>query len=258
MLLRSAPRRGESGTDRAPAAPWTSNPRPECSAAHAAADRNWPQRILPAPVRFAKIRQSSGKPAGRWWNKDWNRDQTEACPPPRLLQASNCHTARPRARLLTSCVRVKRPENPTLQVRRGEVSAPPSPGRSIRAPVRDDRPTVHQASHLHQRDGSSPQDSRGNETRTPTSPHGPQPSRSSAGSSAHPRAVLTDCATGDCMPWAPNLWRSVRSVAGNPGHRNGGPGGIRTLDLLHAMEARSQLRHRPTNPAWVQYTTPMR
>ena len=25
----------------------------------------------------------------------------------------------------------------------------------------------------------------------------------------------------------------------------GGPGGIRTLDLLHAMEARSQLRHRP-------------
>ena len=27
--------------------------------------------------------------------------------------------------------------------------------------------------------------------------------------------------------------------------KSGGPGGIRTLDLLHAMEARSQLRHRP-------------
>jgi hypothetical protein len=26
----------------------------------------------------------------------------------------------------------------------------------------------------------------------------------------------------------------------------GGPGEIRTLDLFHAMEARSQLRHRPT------------
>ena len=26
----------------------------------------------------------------------------------------------------------------------------------------------------------------------------------------------------------------------------GGPAGIRTLDLFHAMEARSQLRHRPT------------
>lgn len=26
----------------------------------------------------------------------------------------------------------------------------------------------------------------------------------------------------------------------------GGPEGIRTLDLFHAMEARSQLRHRPT------------
>src|SRR5579863_9308184 len=29
--------------------------------------------------------------------------------------------------------------------------------------------------------------------------------------------------------------------------RFGGPEGIRTLDLFHAMEARSQLRHRPTN-----------
>ena len=28
--------------------------------------------------------------------------------------------------------------------------------------------------------------------------------------------------------------------------RFGGPEGIRTLDLFHAMEARSQLRHRPT------------
>jgi hypothetical protein len=27
----------------------------------------------------------------------------------------------------------------------------------------------------------------------------------------------------------------------------GGPEGIRTLDLFHAMEARSQLRHRPTH-----------
>src|SRR5215468_11487143 len=28
--------------------------------------------------------------------------------------------------------------------------------------------------------------------------------------------------------------------------RNGGPGRVRTDDLFHAMEARSQLRHRPT------------
>jgi hypothetical protein len=28
---------------------------------------------------------------------------------------------------------------------------------------------------------------------------------------------------------------------------HGGPGGIRTPDLLNAIEARSQLRHRPTN-----------
>src|ERR1017187_10811311 len=27
--------------------------------------------------------------------------------------------------------------------------------------------------------------------------------------------------------------------------RNGGPGRVRTVDLFHAMEARSQLRHRP-------------
>ena len=33
----------------------------------------------------------------------------------------------------------------------------------------------------------------------------------------------------------------------NPNSVDGGPGGIRTLDLLHAMEARSQLRHRPTH-----------
>jgi hypothetical protein len=26
----------------------------------------------------------------------------------------------------------------------------------------------------------------------------------------------------------------------------GGPGRVRTVDLFHAMEARSQLRHRPT------------
>ena len=29
----------------------------------------------------------------------------------------------------------------------------------------------------------------------------------------------------------------------------GGPGRVRTVDLFHAMEARSQLRHRPTNRA---------
>ena len=37
----------------------------------------------------------------------------------------------------------------------------------------------------------------------------------------------------------------------------GGPEGIRTLDLFHAMEARSQLRHRPTYP-FLQYITDYR
>src|SRR6202162_875833 len=36
--------------------------------------------------------------------------------------------------------------------------------------------------------------------------------------------------------------------------RFGGPGEIRTHDLFHAMEARSQLRHRPIEP-FLQYIT---
>ena len=36
--------------------------------------------------------------------------------------------------------------------------------------------------------------------------------------------------------------------------RFGGPGGIRTLDLFHAMEARSQLRHRPGHKAFISVT----
>src|ERR1700679_1568559 len=35
----------------------------------------------------------------------------------------------------------------------------------------------------------------------------------------------------------------------------GGPEGIRTLDLFHAMEARSQLRHRPTRDRRIHHTT---
>jgi hypothetical protein len=35
----------------------------------------------------------------------------------------------------------------------------------------------------------------------------------------------------------------------------GGPGEIRTHDLFHAMEARSQLRHRPAD-SFFQYITP--
>src|SRR5580658_6565701 len=35
--------------------------------------------------------------------------------------------------------------------------------------------------------------------------------------------------------------------------RTGGPEGIRTLDLFHAMEARSQLRHRPTDDCFGLY-----
>ena len=38
----------------------------------------------------------------------------------------------------------------------------------------------------------------------------------------------------------------------------GGPEGIRTLDLFHAMEARSQLRHRPiVFPLRHENTTPL-
>ena len=39
------------------------------------------------------------------------------------------------------------------------------------------------------------------------------------------------------------LKSSYRHVNGG---RSGGPGRVRTDDLFHAMEARSQLRHRPT------------
>ncbi len=42
--------------------------------------------------------------------------------------------------------------------------------------------------------------------------------------------------------------------------RFGGPEGIRTLDLFHAMEARSQLRHRPTpcSPPIISHGPPLR
>jgi hypothetical protein len=35
----------------------------------------------------------------------------------------------------------------------------------------------------------------------------------------------------------------------------GGPAGIRTPDLLNAIEARSQLRHRPTREGWSTVTS---
>ncbi len=35
----------------------------------------------------------------------------------------------------------------------------------------------------------------------------------------------------------------------------GGPGEIRTHDLFHAMEARSQLRHRPVRATVFEYST---
>ena len=38
----------------------------------------------------------------------------------------------------------------------------------------------------------------------------------------------------------------VRETRVNTGEKIGGPGRDRTDDLFHAMEARSQLRHRPT------------
>ena len=37
----------------------------------------------------------------------------------------------------------------------------------------------------------------------------------------------------------------------------GGPEGIRTLDLFHAMEARSQLRHRPISYRWDSFDITM-
>ena len=40
--------------------------------------------------------------------------------------------------------------------------------------------------------------------------------------------------------------RSVKDVSGPDPRENGGAEGIRTLDLLDAIEARSQLRHGPT------------
>src|SRR5580700_8608697 len=38
----------------------------------------------------------------------------------------------------------------------------------------------------------------------------------------------------------------VKKCRVNTGEKHGGPGRVRTDDLFHAMEARSQLRHRPT------------
>ena len=38
---------------------------------------------------------------------------------------------------------------------------------------------------------------------------------------------------------------------------SGGPGRVRTDDLFHAMEARSQLRHRPTRAMHFHYITPV-
>ena len=38
---------------------------------------------------------------------------------------------------------------------------------------------------------------------------------------------------------------------------SGGPGRVRTDDLFHAMEARSQLRHRPTRKVHFYYIMPV-
>src|SRR5580704_12169137 len=38
---------------------------------------------------------------------------------------------------------------------------------------------------------------------------------------------------------------------------SGGPGRVRTDDLFHAMEARSQLRHRPTREVLFHYIMPV-
>ena len=42
--------------------------------------------------------------------------------------------------------------------------------------------------------------------------------------------------------------RSVKDVFGLYKGKNGGADGVRTHDLLDAIEARSQLRHGPTEP----------
>src|SRR5712692_6976481 len=50
--------------------------------------------------------------------------------------------------------------------------------------------------------------------------------------------------------WTPGGLRRLRSWLAGDGKclkRFGGPGEIRTHDLFHAMEARSQLRHRPSS-----------
>ena len=49
---------------------------------------------------------------------------------------------------------------------------------------------------------------------------------------------------GDASAQAAPLGRAV--VGGLSAGKDGGPGRDRTDDLFHAMEARSQLRHRPT------------
>ena len=74
-------------------------------------------------------------------------------------------------------------------------------------------------------------------------------------SRAIPGASINTAMPGRPRPWTPNklhggVWLVGR---GEMFERFGGPGGIRTLDLFHAMEARSQLRHRPTS--LFQYST---
>ena len=52
--------------------------------------------------------------------------------------------------------------------------------------------------------------------------------------------------------------RSVKDLSGLYLEKTGGAEGIRTLDLLDAIEARSQLRHGPTaNKRITFYNTPM-
>jgi hypothetical protein len=46
--------------------------------------------------------------------------------------------------------------------------------------------------------------------------------------------------------WTPVITCVAGKGDGKCLKRFGGPGEIRTHDLFHAMEARSQLRHRPT------------
>src|SRR5438045_9091526 len=60
-------------------------------------------------------------------------------------------------------------------------------------------------------------------------------------------------------PWrAPKKTRAPRFAYSNRDEqRNGGPGRDRTDDLFHAMEARSQLRHRPTSIDKHFYSRPL-